>query len=385
MTHSRTRYLLTCLLFSSFACTQASAAPPVLGTKSISNLLKSVATGTDLVCDLDDPRSTLLITEIETPPSFTMETPPGEVIICKEVPRPGSMAAGTADLEFTLAQLGMMPNDGGANGLVVSSADNGDGTRTVTWQFVVDNAGGSNTEILEWRLSPKNQLEDICRDPANTSLFLNPCTNRIGVPASPRVSDYPDRDVSGDGSPDFGGIAGIVFSYTEIVLANGTRLPQTLLFGPCHTGSYNVNDPILCERTQRIGGTKVVLQTRTKGNIETALPVEVNIKPETLNVSQTSGTHDIRILGDANLNPPQVATLEVNGTSLAGSFTSSISDVSGDGFADFLAKVQRPAFARAINCTSNGSVRITITGTLSDPNATRFRGFDTIVINQCNQ
>ena len=364
MTYSKSAYafsLLGALII--FNCIEAYAAPPVLGSGGMTNNLKSVQTNTDLVCDLDDPQSTLLITEIETPPSFTMETPPDEVIICREVPRPPSMDPPGPPIEFTLTQIGMMPNDGGPNGLVVNSKDKGDGTRLITWKFLVADHG--EKEILEWRLAPKDQHHPVCEDPPYSGIFLSPCANRMGVDASPMKSDFPDRDLTGDGINDFGK-DGVVFQYKELVLANGTRLPRNLLFGPCHSGSYNVNDSITC------------VDTTTTANLTGVVPVEVVIKPEAFN-SGSQGKLDIRILGEDTLNPPPVEDLLVNGISLTHASRFSFADVNGDGFLDFRARVDRPAFAAALNCTSNGPTRILVSGTL-DPGMTPFRGEDTIWI-----
>ena len=352
-----------------FVVDGAYAAPPIFGSGGMTNPFKSIITNQDLVCDFDDPRSTLLITEIESPPSFKMETPPGKVIICWEQTRTIPTTRGP-DIEFTLTQIVMSPNDGGDNGLVVRSVPNTGANRTVTWEFIVDNAGGSNTEFLEWRLAPVNQSHPVCAGlPPNTQ-----CANRIGVPASPSVSNFPDRDVTGDNLADFGS-AGVVFRYTEAVV-NGTRLPQTLLLGPCHSGSFNVNDPIVC--APRVNGQ--TLATRTEGEIPGALIVNVDIQPNSFNVG-SKGTNFIRIFGDATMNPPPVATLVINGTPIAANqFTiDDDGDNNGDGFLDSILKINRPAFGTALGCpsTTTTTFNVVVTGTFTS--GTLFRGDKDIV------
>ncbi len=386
--------ILALAALSFFVLDEAYATPPILGTGSMSNYLKSVATNTDLVCNFDDPQSTLLITEIESPPSFIMATPAGKVIICREKlhgtdPTWGSTEASwlSPEIAFTLTQIAMMPNFGLPNatsGLVVFPTDNGDGTTTVTWEFIVDNAGGSHTEILVWNLAPQDptnaRFNDgtlLCQDPSQPAgVLLNPCINRIGVPASPKVSDFPDRDLDGDNINDFGA-DGVVFRYTELVrLSDGRRLPRTLLFGPCHTGSFNINDPIVCQQTIN----KQVYQTRTAGNIPGVVPVQVDIQPNSFNVG-SQGTNFIRIFGQATLSPPPISTLLVNGTPIT-PVSISFGDINGDGFLDYIAKVDRVAFGLALGCPSpTGATlfNVVVTGTFNDPNATPFRGENEIV------
>lgn len=353
------------------------AAPPVLGSGGMTNKLKAFP-DFDLVCNFDHEQSTLQIDYDISVPFFTMRTPPPDkVIICQERDRmpPNTLGPETA---FTLTQITMTPTNPvntGDNGLRVTTELNHPsvppGATLVTWEFLVDDDPMSE-ETLEWHLAPYPEIpmNPVCEDPDNAGVFFDPCVNRMGIPVSAMEADFPDRDVDGDMVNDFGR-DGVVFRYTEVVLANGTRLPRTLLFGPCHSGSFNEADAIVCGQG-----------TDTGGNITGIVPVDIEIRPESFNLG-SNGTHDIRILGEANLNPPPVAELVVNGTPVTGDSKFTYADVNDDGFVDFRAKVDRKAFAQALGCSSSGNTTVMVTGTFA-PESTPFRGADTIkVIGKC--
>jgi hypothetical protein len=191
------------------------------------------------------------------------------------------------------------------------------------------------------------------------------------------VSQFPDRDVDGDETNDFGS-GGVVFRYTELRLANGNRFTQPLLFGPCHNGEFNISSPILC--TVEVDGETV--PTTGGGNVATAGVVAAAIKGDDYNVKNKSGTHDIRILGEANLNSPPVVTLEINGTPISFS-RSRPADVNGDGFIDFIAKVARKQLSTILadSCSGDGPTEVEISGTLNPEG--RFTGTDTINVVNC--
>jgi hypothetical protein len=171
----------------------------------------------------------------------------------------------------------------------------------------------------------------------------------------------------------------VVFRYTELRLANGNRFTQPLLFGPCHNGHFDLSEPILCEVEVE---PTVFVPTTGGGNVATAGVVGVTIKGDDYNVKNNSGTHDIRILGELNLNQPPVVTLEVNGTPISFS-RSRPADVNGDGFIDFIAKVARKQLSGILaeSCSGNGPTEVEISGTLNPEG--RFTGTDTINVVNC--
>jgi hypothetical protein len=136
--------------------------------------------------------------------------------------------------------------------------------------------------------------------------------------------------------------------------------------------------PIACE--VEVNGETV--PTTGAGNVAAAGVVGVTIKGDDYNVKNKSGTHDIRILGEANLNNPPVVTLEINGTQI--SFKRDrAADVNSDGFIDFIAKVPRKETSTilAATCSGNGPTEVKISGTLNPEG--RFTGTDTINIVNC--
>jgi hypothetical protein len=265
----------------------------------------------------------------------------------------------------------MSPNNP-TNGLVFRTESVGDGDDEILiWEFIVNDSAPVN-EVLEWNLQPVNPLDPVCG-----LVPYAQCINRWGVPLSPLVAQFPDRDVDDDDDNDFGA-HGVVFRYTELRLANGNRFTQPLLFGPCHNGEFNILSPILCEVTV---GTENV-PTTGGGNVATAGVVAAVIKGDDYNVKNKSGTHDIRILGELNLNQPPVETLEINGIPISFSRSRS-ADVNGDGFIDFIAKVPRKETSTilAATCSGNGPTEVKISGTLNPEG--RFTGTDTINIVNC--
>ncbi len=366
--------ILVLAALSFFVLDEAYAVPPVLGGGGIKNNYKQ-APNTNLVCNFADPRSYVEINYTEYPPSFTMETPGERVVICKEFDRTTGKAV-TGDIEFTLTQIGMNTCD-----LKVTQVYNDDGTRTVTWEFIVGYGGGcEDPPELEWDLRPVNQYDPICVG------NFGDCVNKMGVPPVPilcdgsSTCDFPERTVGGETLGQ-----NVVFRYTELQIPSGEEsfisLPGKLILGPCHSGSFNPDDEIACVKDGNPTTTEGVVPGMVPSN--DGLPVKVEFVPETINVVKSRGMLDIFIFGPATLNLSKGNDLldnllEVNGTLLRAKTMFAYSSRFGS---LLWVRVDRPAFADALQCFGNGPTRVNVTGILES--GTLFNGFETISVLQC--
>ncbi len=270
-------------LLLSVACA-SSAATFLTGTGGVTSKFKGIATGTDLICDL----SGVPIEAIAgATPSLIIGGATGATVTCSEVetgtiiPVPGKTGA------FTLTQTAL------ANCLSVATVA---GKTTWTCQIPV---GPMPLTVARWRVTPKlEEATKFCEDPGNPPALFNPCYAELGTPDSALNSDFPDRDVNGVAGTDFGGASGVVFTF---------RSPDgTLNFGPCHSGTFQGGQPVLCSQT--VTGNPTPFETQSKGAADADLIVAVNIEPDSLNLKNKSDTAAFPVVfyGAADLDVTQI-------------------------------------------------------------------------------
>lgn len=371
---------------------------------------KSAFETQDLFCDLDDPRSDAIIDAETRPRTFVFR---GNMV-CAEVPlgTTNPSLADALDLDnadrdnnqgtggdvgfFTLFQVEL------ENGLRVSNEEdadlNGDetpdGTRT-TWTFKVRD--GARDENLLWKLVPADAATAVvfCRDPENSDNSFSPCAVNFGLEEPELRADYPARDISFSNDGMFDLANGEVFKFSTETPTGGTETPNMLFWGPCHSGTFDGNAPVKCEIELSDGTT---VPTRTKGEVQGILLVDVDILPESLNVGvHYGGKHPhkdivpVVFFGSEELSVGDIDphSLQVNGHPVAvkRTFITDVGipndDYASDGFDDLVVKFKRKEFIRAVTPCTDGEVTVMFTGTLNDEDATPFEGSDTLELRKC--
>lgn len=323
------------------------------GTKST---FKGIATGTDLACDLVG----VPIDATESPLSLAIGGTTGAKVLCEEVLTGTNVPTNPPKQGlFTLQQTAL------DNCLTVSGVAGGR-----IWTCLVNR----NT-TARWRLTP-DDANTFCVVPgSNPVSYFSSCYAEHGTPDRPKVTDFPDRDVDNLTGNDFGK-DGVVFSFSE----PGGKL----LFGPCHSGTFEGGQPVSCEK--KVQG--VSYKTQSKGAAESDFPiVTTNIVPASLNLntgSDTStfpvifygappevvasliGTTKITLVGSGGVLPPLV----VKSTSLV--YASGPIGGTGEGFQDLKVEFERATLIQAITAPNPSGL-----GLCPNPQTTvtlRFRG-----------
>ncbi|MGH8598153.1 MAG: hypothetical protein ACREXT_15985 [Gammaproteobacteria bacterium] len=225
---------------------------------------KGIATGTDLLCDLTG----VPIEATAGPtPTLVIGGASGAEVTCSEVAAGTTTPALKTGL-FTFTQTAL------DNCLSVATVA---GKTTWTCQIPAIPVPGL-PQLARWRITPKAEyVSDFCVDPAAPPATFSPCYAELGTPLSALSTDFPDRDVTGDAVPDFGA-AGVVFTFSS---------PQGILnFGPCHSGTFQGGQPVLCSQT--VGTT--TFATQTTGAADADLIVATDINPGSLNLKNKSST-----------------------------------------------------------------------------------------------
>lgn len=348
------------------------------GTKST---FKGIATNTNLECDLAGLKVDATTT---VPPTLVLGGAAGSDIFCKEVSiGDATTIAGTVVDSgwFTLKQTVLN------NCLTVDSTSVPGQT---TWTCKLPT--GRNTALARWIIQPTAQYQaQFCAgiaDPNPATAVNEACYAEHGTPDGARARDFPARDVNGgvlgDGVDD---------------LADGEVLRFTapdgrLLFGPCHSGSFEGGSPVLCE--QRVQGTSY--RTRTDGAAETVYVVGIDISP-TINMSNSSesSTLPTTVYGSADF---RVRNIDTSAFTLVGPFGTadvtssafSFSDQSTlDGYEDLRIGFDRLKFIEAIKTvtglcpSSQTDVTLSLRGAyVSSGKTGKWQGSDTVVIGNCS-
>jgi hypothetical protein len=352
-----TRVLTAVLMLSVSSVSSAVFLTATGGTKST---FKSIATGTDLSCDLVgvpiDATGSLLSL---TPPTLIIGGPTGTKVRCEEVSRTNDPANPPKQGLFTLQQTAL------DNCLTMNGAD---GDRI--WTCLVNR----NT-TARWRLTP-DDANTFCVVPgSNPVAYFAACYAEHGTPDRPKVTDFPDRDVNNDAVNDFGK-DGVVFTFSE----RGGKL----LFGPCHSGTFEGGQPVSCEK--KLQG--VSYKTQSTGTADADFPTVIaNIVPDSLNLNNSSdtstfpvvfygappaviasliGTTNITLVGSGGVLPP----LAVKSTSLV--YASGPTGGTGDGVQDLKVEFERATLIQAITAPPPSRL-----GLCPNPQTTvtlRFRG-----------
>ncbi len=287
--HGRLPRVACTALLLSVACA-SSAATFLTGTGGVTSKFKGIATGTDLICDL----SNVPIDAIAGPtPSLIIGGVGGATVTCSEVLTGTTTPVKTG--AFTFAQTAL------DNCLSVATI-----AGKTTWTCQVPAVPvPSLLPVARWRVTPKpEEVTNFCTDLITQAIF-SPCYAELGTPDSALNTDFPDRDVNGDALLDFGGATGVVFTF---------RSPDgTLKFGPCHSGTFDGRQPVLCSQT--VSGT--LFETQSKGAADADLIVAVNIEPDSLNLKNNSDTAAFPVVfyGAADLDVTQITRTDNLGNS----------------------------------------------------------------------
>jgi hypothetical protein len=424
---------------------------------------KTIIDNKDLVCDLGDPLSTVVMVSCAStpcPPGVTLPpgvTPPffrfgsapdvsGNPLLAAE-PAKGQIVCGERNhgssdpLDpvgvFTLIQA---RSDNGLGVFVCSQGDQScadggpvpDGvtaTKRTTFIYkITDKVKGVNpNENLLYRLIPANQAtrDAFCFDGtqripdalcgANIGLSENGKGTFItfggntyydGGGDGELASDYRARDVSSppDGENDL--LDREVFRFTTEKTVDGIETPKRLVWGPCSAGRWNLSVAVACQ----FGTGQNIKATTVKGSVTGGLIVPIDLQSDnsansSLNMSQTSGTYPVAIVGTqavpvgtitnpnfavttgspsgvlVNGNPVRVARIDVFDETSPGSN-------GPDTIPDLVIYFDKASFVNAVrptvSCVNGSRVTLTLSGTLSDTESTPWRGTDAVALTNCN-
>ena len=268
--------LIGALVFFSVVGT-SSAATFLTATGGVTSKFKGIATGTDLICDLTGVpieataglTPTLIIGGASGAEVSCCEVPEGSVQTCNAPVPPVTQKDGM----FTLKQTAL------DNCLSVATVA---GKTTWTCQIPATPLSGFPPKA-RWQVTPKPAFAaDFCNDPPPPGALFSPCYTELGTPDPSVASDFPDRDVNGDLTPDFGA-SGVVFTFSSPA--------GTLKFGPCHSGTFEGGQPVLCSQTVTNPDTTIsTFATQSIGAADADLVIKANIEPDSLNLNNQSDT-----------------------------------------------------------------------------------------------
>jgi len=398
---------------------------------------KDIFTNTDLICDVGDPLSTAVIVTSVTGPSFRFGAAPttnplipanpasdGQ-IVCFERDR-------TTGFEvkrglFTLIQARF------DNGLEVHTCNRGassctdggtppppDGSVTKRTTFIYKiKSGRQNNENLLYRLIPADSSTRnlFCASPDDTFCGANIGLDEHGKGTFTNLyydgggngeagSDYPARDVSNDEFNDLQNAEVFRFPINTEETADGLiDKPGALAWGPCSNGQFDLRVAVSCAfKINREVRATTVKAAVTGGVI---VPIDLqsdNSTNSSLNMSQTSGTYPVAILGQPappgipvgtinNLNftvatSPNSSGVFVDGTQVP-IVRFDLADVNGDSNNDLRMYFDKASFAAAMlnfmggTCVNGSRVTVTLSGTLNDSQLTPWRGTDQVSLTNC--
>ncbi len=343
------------------------------GTKST---FKGIATNTNLECDLAGLKvdATTAVT-----PTLVLGGAAGSDIFCKEISIETGAVTDTG--WFTLKQTALN------NCLSVDSTSVPGQT---TWTCKVPT--GRNSARARWIIQPTAQYQaQFCAgipDPNTATAVNEACYAEHGTPDGARARDFPARDVNG------GVLGDAVDDLADGEVLRFTAPGGRLLFGPCHSGSFEGGSPVLCE--QRVQGTSY--RTRTDGTAETVYVVGIDISP-TINMSNSSesSTLPTTVYGSADFSVRNVDTSSFTlfGPFGAANVTASAFSYSDqgtlDGYEDLRIGFDRLKFIEAIKTvtglcpSSQTDVTLSLRGAyVSSGKIGKWQGTDTVVIGNCS-
>jgi hypothetical protein len=436
------KLLLSAFLFVALGVPGLSSALPLYSSGGgISGGYKTVINNHDLICDLNDSRSTAVI-EVTLPPedpSFRFGAKPGATpvtaldptqgqMFCYEVLHGTTTPTGDAGL-FTLIQV--RSENGLERDICIqgdsSCADGGpvpDGnpvTKRTTFIYKIK-SGGQNNENLLYRLVPADLATqntfcsgitfcgaNIGLDEHNAGTFITSGTFTgiyDGGGNGEKGSDYPARDVTGDTNNDLQNTE--VYRFT-IETEGGIDKPKNFFFGPCHNGGFNLTVAVACQFTI----DRVVKATTVKGDVQGVLIVPIDLQADnatnsSLNMGQQAGTYPVAIVGTTavpvstggvlnfdvatgaifvNGQPPQ-GLVVARTTDPPVDVTSPNSQGTLDGIPDLVVYFSRASFVNAVlasfggHCVNGSRVTLTLNGTLSD-GVTQWQGSDVVTLTNC--
>lgn len=366
----------SCVLALCMGLAVTSHAATFLSTSgSTKSTFKGIATNTNLVCELAGLK---IDATTSLPPTLVLGGAQGSVIPCEEVDvETGDVKASGL---FTLKQTVL------SNCLTVDSTSVPGQT---TWTCKIPT--GRNSAKGRWIIQPT--LEDqatFCTgitDPHLLTAVNEACYAEHGTPDGARARDFPARDVAG------GVLGDGIDDLADGEVVRFTAPSGKLLFGPCHSGTFEGGAPVLCE--QKVRGT--IYRTRTDGTADALYTVGIDVSP-TINMDNTSVTSTLptTVFGTSDFSVRNIDTTTFTLVGPLGTMTVTASSFSYgdtgtlDGYEDLRIGFDRRAFIEAIKTvtgqcpSSQTEVTLSLRGAyVSSGKTGRWQGTDTVVIGNC--
>jgi hypothetical protein len=341
----------------------------LLNSSTSTSKFKSLANNQDFVCKAADGEIKVDAT-VDTSTGtklvhFLMESVPGKTQTCCEVPHDsGKTVAGCeADAtdctcgEFTLEQKVENPPSYDIPSNCLQETTTGG---LETYRCVVST--GAPKEYWVWHLKKvaDNTYDDFC---GNNASDCSECGVAMGTTDNAKPGEYPPY--------------GIVWQYDQYT-KNGQVLLANFTGNWCHTGSFCLDDAIVCD----VKSAKVSLRTTAAANFTI---VEVDTV-QTFNGNSTSGNVPTNFLSSTDagtllVDPTKIdlRSITLNDKPLTVNSSSTGSDRNGDGFNDLRTQISQASYQYALsqdsklypngNCAPNPSAAIVFKGTFTDGKA----------------